>query len=46
MRQTDDYWVINTGSEEDPGINRRLSKRIPDQIGITTQSQFHQLMNF
>ena len=35
MRQTDDYWVINTDSEEDPGINGRLSKRIPDQIGMT-----------
>ena len=35
MRQTDNCWVINTDSEEDPGINGRLSKIIPDQIGIT-----------
>ncbi len=30
-----DYWIINTGSEKEPGINGGLSKRIPGQIGIT-----------
>ena len=26
MRQTDDYWVINTDYEEDPGINEGYLK--------------------
>ena len=30
-----DYWIVNTGSEKEPGINGGLSKRIPGQIGIT-----------
>ena len=30
-----DYWMIDTGSKKEPGINGGLSKRIPGQIGIT-----------
>ena len=30
-----EYWIINTGSEKESGINGGLSKRIPGQIGIT-----------